>query len=166
MLLLKKENTELKNRVENLEQKMKVSQLRMYGVKEKRGETLSEVVSKLLVDKNVLDNETGSQDLSCYRIGLLKPGNKKPRPIMIKFRDENQRNLVYSNKRNLKGSKMVLTEDLIKSRYDCLCKAKEKFGKENVWSQSGNIYVKVDGHKHIVKNIMELENISIDRNNP
>lgn len=166
VLQLCKENNELKNRVEDLEQKMKITQLRMYGVKEKKGENLPEVVSKLLIDKNVLENESGLPILSCYRIGLIRPGNKKPRPIIIKFRDENQRNLAYSNKKNLKGSKMVLTEDLIKSRYNCLCKAKEKFGKENVWSQSGNICIKMDGHKHIVKSLMELENISMDRNNP
>lgn len=156
---LHKENTELKNRVDDLEQKLKVSQLRLYGVREKKGENLAEVVTKLLEEKNVLDTENSTQSLCCYRLGLLKPGNKKPRPIIIKFKDENQRNFAFSNKKNLKGSKMVLTEDLIKSRYTCLWKAKEKFGKENVWSQSGNICIKLDGRKHVVKNEMELENI-------
>lgn len=150
-------NTQLVSRVEELEQKIKLSQLRMYGVKEKKGENITDVVNNLLEEKGIVEQKGDIQIVSCYRIGTVKSGSKKPRPVILKFSAEYQRNIVFYNKKKLKGSKITLTEDLTKPRYNLLLKAKEEIGKENVWSQDGNICIKFNGQKHVIKTELELQ---------
>nr|CAI5837410.1 unnamed protein product [Callosobruchus analis] len=38
-------------------------------------------------------------------------------------------------------------EDLVKSRYELLLLAKEKFGKAHVWTLDGKIYTKINNRK-------------------
>ena len=51
------------------------------------------------------DYRSDTQIVSCYRIGTTKSGSKKPRPVILKFSAEYQRNIVFYNKKKLKGSK-------------------------------------------------------------
>ena len=54
------------------------------------------------------------------------------------------------SRRNLKGSKMSITECLIKSRQSLLKEVLQKVGLKNVWSADGKIFAK-RGH-NITKN--------------
>ncbi|KAJ8956471.1 hypothetical protein NQ317_008613 [Molorchus minor] len=115
------------------------------------------MVNGIFEEKNILREEDNVEIMSCYRIGNVKAGSKKPRPIMLKFMSSYHRNIVFYNKKNLKGSKLTVSEDLTNTRYKLLLKTKDKIGKDNVWSQDGNIHIKYNGQKYVIKTEMELE---------
>ena len=75
---------------------------------------------------------------SCYRIRSSGINSGKSRPIIVKFENAEQRNMVYYNK-NTKTN-IVISEELTKCRYKLLMLAREKLGKKNVWSTDGKIY--------------------------
>lgn len=157
--IISKENAELKSKVDVLEQKYKMCQLRIYGLKERKGENLNEVVLDLFEDKKMTNNEN-IKLVGCYRIGVAKASSKKPRCVMVKFLSEIQRNIIFFNKKNLKNSKVVVAEDLTQTRFKLLSKAKETLGNGNVWSQGGNICTKIDGKKYFLKNEDDLKEIA------
>ncbi|KAG5889186.1 hypothetical protein JTB14_019203 [Gonioctena quinquepunctata] len=85
----------------------------------------------------------------------------KPRAIIVKFGRISHRNMVYMNKRKLKHTKIVIIEDLIRSRYETLLLAKQKIEKEKVWTMEGVIYTKVNGKKITLKSEDDVEKIII-----
>ena len=64
--------------------------------------------------------------------------------------------LIFDAKKNLKGSKIVVTESLTKSRYTLLQRCWETYGKNNCWSYDGRIWVATDDEKFVVDNEMDL----------
>ena len=73
---------------------------------------------------------------STHRIGNPKSGNKRPRPIIVKFACHNIRRKVFVNKRRLKNT--GITENLTKQIMEFLKRAKNEFG-FNVWTVDGRI---------------------------
>ena len=67
-----------------------------------------------------------------HRIKELKKTRGKIRPIIVKFVRYNDRNIVFRNKKKLKGQKISITESLTKIRMDKLRQAKEIYGFTNV----------------------------------
>lgn len=154
MQQLKKVNTELVRKVDHLEQAENGRYLRVYGLAEEGRENVASLIkTKLLAEKMNIKSEVVVE--GCYRLGKKAPG--KPRPIRIKFASAAMSNIVFSNKKALKGTRIVIAEELTKFRYEILKAAKEKLGRSSAWSWRGSIYVKVDGNKKIVHSIHDLE---------
>nr|XP_023028344.1 uncharacterized protein LOC111516412 [Leptinotarsa decemlineata] len=141
------ENEELSKKVEDLEQKLRLDQLRFYCVPETDNGILKANLEKIFSSKLAVSDPNIKQ---CYRISKHQ-GKSKPRPVIIKFGSVQHRNAVFSVKRQLKGSNMVLAEDLIKSRFGLLNFAKDKLGKNNVWTNNGNLFTVVDGKRTLLK---------------
>ena len=74
-----------------------------------------------------------------HRIGNLKSGNKRPRPIIVKFARYSIRGKIFVNKKRLKNTGVSITESLTKRRMEFLKRAKNKFGFNNVWTVDGRI---------------------------
>ena len=83
----------------------------------------------------------------------------KPRAVIVKFGSAFQRNQAFFNKKKLKHSKIAISEDLIKSRFDLLTFGKDKLGKENVWSMGGKIFTKYGGKKINLKSEDDVTNL-------
>lgn len=151
------ENNELRFKIDNLEQQLKLTHLRIYGISED-----NEISLKLKL-QDLFKSKMGVSDVSftsCYRIGS-ENNSGKPRATLIKFENIEQRNMVYYNKKKLKGTKIVISEELTKGRYELLMLAREKLGKKNVWSVNGNIFAMINGEKFKLKNeddVMKLRN--------
>ena len=64
---------------------------------------------------------------------------KSGRPIIINFSTYRKRQEIFSNKKKLKGSGLVLTENLTKTRMHLLAKAREIVGVKNYWTVNGRI---------------------------
>ena len=80
------------------------------------------------------------QDIArTHRIGEPKKTRGKPRPVLVKFVQYNDRNRIFRNKKKLKGQKISITESLTKIRMDELRQAKETYGLTNVWTNDGTI---------------------------
>ena len=87
------------------------------------------------------------------------------RPIIVKFISYYDRNLVFTNKKKLKGTKLLITESLTVKRINIMTAAVSKFGRSNVYSYDGRIYVVVGKIKHTVSNINDINNLHTDPTN-
>ena len=61
---------------------------------------------------------------------------------IVKFVNLRKRLEVFRSKRYLKGSNIIITENLTKKRYDLYREAMTKLGKGNVWTSDGKILSK------------------------
>ncbi|CAG9822007.1 unnamed protein product [Phaedon cochleariae] len=136
------DNENLMIRIDELEQKSKLDQLRIYGITEEREENLKPKIENISISKMGMKNV---KLLQCYRIG--NPNPNKSRAVIIKFENIQERNLAYDSKKLLKGCRITLVEDLTKARHEILLYAKEKIGPKMVWTMQGRIYTKVNGKK-------------------
>ncbi|KAG5869561.1 hypothetical protein JTB14_035887 [Gonioctena quinquepunctata] len=95
----------------------------------------------------------------CCRVGrpniktFAEEGNQtKPRAILIRFSNYKGRQKVMENGRQLKGSGVVIREDLSKKKLDLMKSAANKYSYRNVWSMNGDVFVNdSDRKKKIVK---------------
>ena len=66
-----------------------------------------------------------------HSIDNLKSGNKRPRPIIVKFARYSTRRKVLVNKKKLKNTGISITESLTKRRMEFIEKSKSEFGFNN-----------------------------------
>lgn len=135
-----------KMKCDQLEQQSKMKQLRLHGVLEEMNNDLKKSVEDIFVNKLGVENIVIND---CFRLGTATDG--KIRPIIVNFENLQHRNLVFFNKKKLKGSKIVITEELVKSTYELLLCAKERLGKDKVWTIGGKIITKLNGKKSVIK---------------
>ena len=83
---------------------------------------------------------------------------------MVKFSSVHQRNSIFYNKKKLKGTKMVLVEELTQSRYNFLQNVKERIDNGDVWTKNGRIFVKLNGKKHCVRSFDDLTTLMDNEN--
>ena len=90
-------------------------------------------------------------------------GRDKPRPITIKLTSYDTRRTIFAAKRKLKGTKLVITENLTKTRAQLLKKAREMDNVEHAWTIDGRIVCLLrSGRKETVVNESELSNLRRD----
>lgn len=145
---LKTEIEELKLEKDNMEQYNRRNNIRIFGVQEKNQENVLEVLQKLFTEN--LNSSVSTEDIEiCHRVGTKI--EKKARPILVKFKENSTRNKIYYSKKALKGTKIVIREDLSKKRIGLVKTAVEEFGHKNVWTQNGRVYVFQNNRKHVIK---------------
>ena len=107
-------------------------------------ETDDEVTDNLVIEtiSTKMNIKISPADLDrTHRIGKKKAGQNKPRPIIVKLSRNNVRKKVFSNKKNLKGSNISITESLTPKRMEILKKARIEHRFTNVWtSDEKNLY--------------------------
>lgn len=161
--LIKTVNTvkQLENKIVNIQQNEKINNICLYNLEETNDEKLREGVLEIL--NNRVKIPTKKEDIArCYRVGNKVPG--KIRPIIIKFQCYIHKVRVLKNAFNLKGTKMGLSEELVKGRLEIYKKAVEKFSKRDVFTRSGSIFVKYGNSNHRITSIDDLENLADDEN--
>lgn len=140
--VIKTQLNDHENRIDALENRSKRKQLLLHGVPE----TVKENCQNAALD--VIKNNIGLKDFSlpnidyCFRLGKKSPSKSdRYRPLLIHFSTTADREAVWSSKKTLKGSKIMLTESLTKTRLDLLKKARSIFTPNNVWTRSGDIKI-------------------------
>lgn len=98
-------------------------------------------VLALLKDKMGLSNIDPLSLESCHRLGTLKAGSDKCRPVLIRFSALAVRNEVWKAKTTLKGSTTSWSEFLTRPRQDVFNAARKHFGVTRCWSSDGAIVV-------------------------
>lgn len=142
------EKDELYLKVDQLEQETKLAQLRLMGLPEDSTDIKSKV-SKLIQDKLGIPNINIER---CYRIGKRQNSkSSKPRPINIQFSSVSQRNLVFFEKKKLKNTNLLIVEELTLRRYNLLMLARDRIGKDRVWTIGGRIFANVNGNKTVLR---------------
>ncbi|KAJ8981913.1 hypothetical protein NQ317_008818 [Molorchus minor] len=112
-----------------------------------------EATEQLITKLNVICLNTDID--SVFRIGKSNNSNK-PRAVLVNFVTNIKRNEVYYARKLLKGSGILMFEDLTKQRFNLLVSAKSKYGKRDAWSANGRIYVLQDNIKRLINSSEDL----------
>ena len=80
--------------------------------------------------------------------------SRKPRPLVINLTDDRHKDMLFKNKKNLKGSGIVISELLTPARGILLKKCYDQIKGTNqersIWTDNGRILVKKAGNTNIV----------------
>lgn len=153
------ENEQLKLRMDELEQQGQLNKLRILGLPENNKNNPVELSVQVT---QMFETKLGLKDivpLHSYRVGSYT--KNKQRATLVVFSGMEQRNAVFQNKKKLKGCKMGIVEELTKQRHGLLLLAKEKLGRDMVWSMGGNIYAKVGDKKLQLKTEDDVANLDM-----
>ncbi|KAE8738772.1 hypothetical protein FOCC_FOCC015732 [Frankliniella occidentalis] len=151
---LQVENDLLKDKTDDLEQRNRLENLRIFGIKEEDGENTDELVVKIAQKLDLFSIDLSDTSRS-HRVG--RKSVDKPRAIIVKFVSYAKRQKMFLAKKRLKGSGISIREDLTSIRQAILTKAHENF--DEVWTQSGVIVIK-DGKKfHKVRTMRKLDEL-------
>ena len=75
---------------------------------------------------------------SAYRIGKRTEANT--RAIFVRFKDTQFKEAVMKNRMLLKGTGIIIADDLTKEKHMLLKEAVSKLGKRNVWNLGSKIF--------------------------
>lgn len=128
-------------KVDLLEQRTKNNNIRIMGLKEQNNENTYDVVKNLIEQQFKVRMEDGDIT-AAYRVNQNTAG--RPKHVVITFKDNKIKNKIFRLKKMLKGSKIVMKEDLTTERLKVMKDASDKYGFKNVWSSNGIIYAKTD----------------------
>ncbi|KAI4465513.1 mkrn2 opposite strand protein [Holotrichia oblita] len=118
------------SRLDQLEQYSRLDSVRLFGLPEKSNENITEEVISILSTKLKLNIK--HEDISiCHRLNAREDGIK---PVIIKFVRKSTKNEVYNAKSRLKGSQLIVREDLTKPRASMVRDLVKKFSKKNVFT--------------------------------
>lgn len=144
---IKKTLQETQEKLDKLQQENKKSNLIVFGLNETTQENIREKLIDTCEDANV--SSVVNSIRMCHRLG--KTNNKNPRPILLKFKNEDCRSEFLLMRKYYARSKIYFKEDLTKRRLDLLKYASVKFGFRNVWSTGGIVKIKIGGEIFSVK---------------
>lgn len=150
---------QLEIKIDNLQQNGKQNNLCIHGIEEEENEKLYDKVITLINGK--VNVPVRHEDIiNCYRVGFNK---EKIRPVIIKFDRLYIRNKILLNRSKLKGTKVVICEDLTKNRLTLFRMAQEALDKKRVLTRDGNIVVKMENNRR--KTIYNKEDLEQFKNN-
>nr|CAH7736523.1 unnamed protein product [Callosobruchus chinensis] len=132
---LKIEEANKKN--EQMEQFLKRCNLRFFGIPETNNEKCRDVIINIIETKLKLSSISPEDIEVAFRSGCSK--ENAPRVIFVRFYSARIKNDVYSNKKNLKGSRITIREDLTATRMTIVKEKIAKHGKNQVWTTNGRI---------------------------
>lgn len=144
----------MKEEMDSMQQYSRRNCLVLRGVEEKSGENTDAVVLDVLHNKLRLTHITLDHIERTHRLGKpSSPSNPrdKPRGIIMRFVSYRPRREVFTAKKALKGSDLVLTEHLTALRHKLLRDAMEQYGKRKVWTLDGRIFAEVNGNIKLIK---------------
>ena len=166
--LLKRRVDKLTEDLDEMEQYSRRSCLIFAGIKE-TGD-IPEDTDKAILD--VCNNKLGlnltqeaidrSHRLGPVREARMEQGNEvnpSPRPIIVKFTNYHNRSMVFSSKRNLKGSPVSIMENLTARRVKLMQQAKALVGHKQVWSLDGRLFAVKEGKKIRIKREEDLKKL-------
>nr|CAI5831119.1 unnamed protein product [Callosobruchus analis] len=148
ILKLKADNDYLLKNCDHLDQEGRRSNLRIFKLPEREQENTTAEVTQFLKSKLGVDIVHGNI-ISCTRIG--KRSHNKIRSILVQFSNASMKQCVYNKKKLLKGSGVVVKEDLTERRRQLMESAIEKVTLRAVWSFMGEIFVMHNNRRVLIR---------------
>ena len=116
--------------------------IRIYGVKESQNENSGEVVCDIMKEK--LGIELCPGDINkVHRLNQVNPAVNKPRAIIVKFFSHAIKRRCVLNRKKLKGTGIVIAEDLTRVNSGVLNRARNHDCVESTWSVEGKLFAKL-----------------------
>lgn len=149
----------LNSAVDRHETAMRRKVLLLHGVPEKPSEKLPETVLEILKTRLKLSEASTNNSIHvCHRLGTSQ---QKARPILVRFFTMEHRQLVWDNKKLLKGSGITVSEFLTRTRHVAFMAARKHFGINNCWTIEGKIVVvSPDMSRHKLETMDELRRLT------
>ena len=145
---LRDENAQLREIIDNQEQYSRRNCLLIHGVAETQREKTDAVVLDIFQNQLGIPEEAININYfeRSHRLGKVRSTDQgrrgSKRPIIEKFTSYRTRNEVFYNKKKLKGSNVVITENLTKKRYSLLKASLDVLGRHSCWTKDGRILTK------------------------
>lgn len=134
--LLKNQTELLSLSIERHEAFLRRNVLLIHGIPEDQQETLISQVSSIFCKQMGMTEFSHSSIEVCHRLGAHKG---KARPVLLRFRELRQKELVWANKTSLKGSGLTISEFLTKSKHQLFMEARKAFGVNKCWTSNSKI---------------------------
>ena len=139
-------NRALRDTLDAQEQYSRRNCLLLHGVSEAKVNTTDAVL-------DICNNKLGltlSRDCidRSHRLGR-EPSAAKPRPIILKLCSYETRRSIFTKKSKLKGQKLVITENLTKTRAELLTRARAMEVVKAAWTIDGRIICLLEGERKV-----------------
>lgn len=156
--LLRQQIAVLMRNVDSVETGLRRKAVLFNGVEENKDGDPCKSVLAVLHSSLGLTNISKQDITTCHRLGANSKG--RPRPVLVRFASLSTKVEVWSNKTKLKGTPVALAEFLTRHRQTLFVAARRHFGFRRVWSNDGNIFVKLpDGKLARVYDTPELDKL-------
>lgn len=130
------------DKTDDLEQYHRRANLRFYGIEETAKESTDDIVVGLCREKLGVELPKSAVSRS-HRVGRqpgpAADGRRLHRPIIVRFVSYRDRQQVFNAKKRLKGSGVVIREDLTVRRAEVYREAVTRYGPRNTWTQDGRV---------------------------
>ncbi|GFR67120.1 hypothetical protein ElyMa_001988900 [Elysia marginata] len=127
-----------------LEQYIRRNNVRIFGVSDKnkyeRAEETTKIVKDIIVKKPKLAQFNEASIDKTHRVGLFKTSSE--RAIIVRFSTHSAAETVLASRRALKGSGIVITEDLTPTNLQKFKRIRELDTALQTWTKGGEIFVK------------------------
>lgn len=159
---LKEQVVSVEDKVKNYTLKWHYNYIMVHGLQEDE-ENVYDKVLKLINSKLINNNDIKSTNVKktdinrCYRFG--KKDGQKPRPLAVEFCTQWMRDIVFYNKKLLKGTKVMVTELLIEENLKLFKKVKNIMGK-SAWTYRGLVYAGNKQNRILIKCEDDLNKIN------
>nr|CAH7743506.1 unnamed protein product [Callosobruchus chinensis] len=154
--MLQVENKVLAQRLDEFDQVRRLSNLRIFQLEETPNENLATKVTTTIESR--LGIKIYNEDIiSCTRVG--KMFQNRTRGVLLKLSMPSLKQAIYNKKKLLKGSGIVIKEDLTENRMKLLEAAIEKTSLKSVWSYNGRVCVLKDNKKVFINDKDDLNKI-------
>jgi Asp-tRNA(Asn)/Glu-tRNA(Gln) amidotransferase A subunit family amidase len=108
---LERDNEMLCNKIVDLQARSMRDNLLFFNMPENDKENTTEMIHDLLENKLEIEDARNKIKIDrSHRIGRVRVGNNKPRPIVVKFNFHQDREYVRMNAKKLKGTKIGISE--------------------------------------------------------
>lgn len=147
----------LSRKLEVNEQYARRKSLRIYGLQDIEGKDLKQTVVEKVGQRIGVKFSVDDLEM-CYRTGKNQERGK--RGIIVRFSTLRLKRNVYRNKSALKGTKLVVREDLTDGAMELVKESITRFGSKKVWTNEGSVFVKTgDNGVHKIYDMQTLEKL-------
>lgn len=148
-----KDFQKLSAQVNRMEQDMRKNNVRIYGIPVSQNEEKCTIID--VIRRETKMNFTEEKIVTAYRIGKTAENGK--RAILVKFSEYKFKEEVMIKRGVLKGTDIIIADDLTRENHDLLKEAVARLGKRNVWSMGGKIYFRNGNNKFLIDSTKEIE---------
>lgn len=146
----------LESRLDDCKQHEKRNHVCLYGIPEEDDENIRRKMMQIF--KDTMKISLTSDDIErVYRVGERK--GQKERPVIIALGRYQNKKKLFDHRKHLKGSKMVICGDLTPRKLELLSKLGKKFGRRNIYSFDGNIYVKMGDKRKKISSVHDFSDL-------
>jgi hypothetical protein len=140
---------------DSLNQYYRRNNLRIFGLPESSDEDTDRLVLDLVNNKLGIDLDATCIDRS-HRVGRVpvrSAESDRPRPLLVRFISYRYRRLVMDKKSMLRGTNIVVREDLTPLRAAAFREAAHTHGIRNTWTRDGKVFCRTEDGGRISVNI-------------